>query len=142
MVHKAKLGIALGGGGARGIAHVGVLKVLERENIFPDFIAGTSIGALVGAAYAANPRIADLEKKVIEVLSPDSPNKIPLQNLDWVNWQASLKPNCSAELSPPSSSASDSWPEMRRRKKKLNLGAVCTPSLLYPNLSSVVGSQI
>ena len=98
MVHKVKLGIALGGGGARGIAHVGVLKVLERENIIPDFIAGTSIGALVGAAYAAKPRIADLEKKVIEVLSPDSPNKIPLQNLDWVNWQASLKPNWVSRL--------------------------------------------
>jgi NTE family protein len=69
------------------------LKVLERENILPDFIAGTSIGALVGAAYAANPQIADLEKKVLDALAPDSPNKIPLQNLDWVNWQASLKPN-------------------------------------------------
>ena len=59
MIQKMKLGIALGGGSARGIAHVGVLKVLERENILPGFIAGTSIGALVGAAYAANPRIAD-----------------------------------------------------------------------------------
>jgi NTE family protein len=98
MAYRAKLGIALGGGGARGIAHVGVLKVLERENIFPDFIAGTSIGALVGAAYAANPRIDKLEKKVIEVLAPDSPNKIPLQNLDWVNWQESLKPNWISRL--------------------------------------------
>jgi NTE family protein len=98
MVRRAKLGIALGGGGARGIAHIGVLKVLERENIFPDFITGTSIGALVGAAYAANPRISDLEKRVLEVLAPDSPNKIPLQNLDWVNWQESLKSNWISRL--------------------------------------------
>ena len=91
MNHRAKLGIALGGGGARGIAHVGVLKVLERENVIPDFITGTSIGALVGAAYAANPRGADLEKRVVEVLDPDNPEKIPLQSLERLNWQESLK---------------------------------------------------
>ena len=93
MYQRTKLGIALGGGGARGIAHVGVLKVLERENIHPDFITGTSIGALVGAAYAVNPCAASLEKRILEVLSPQSPEKIPLQNLDRVNWQESSKPN-------------------------------------------------
>ena len=93
MYQRTKLGIALGGGGARGIAHVGVLKVLERKNVHPDFITGTSIGALVGAAYAVNPCAASLEKRVLEVLSPQSPEKIPLQNLDRVNWQESSKPN-------------------------------------------------
>lgn len=91
MVQRAKLGIALGGGSARGIAHVGVLKVLEDEHIFPDFITGASIGLLVGAAYAAKPRISDLEKRVLDVLAPDNPDKIPLANFDWVNWQESLK---------------------------------------------------
>jgi NTE family protein len=47
-----KIGIALSGGGARGIAHIGVLKVLENHGIFPDCIAGTSAGAIVGALYA------------------------------------------------------------------------------------------
>ena len=47
------VGIALGGGGARGIPHLGVLRVLEREGIPVDLVAGTSIGALVGGAYAA-----------------------------------------------------------------------------------------
>jgi NTE family protein len=47
------VGLALGGGAARGWAHVGVIRVLERIDIRPDLVCGTSIGALVGAAYAA-----------------------------------------------------------------------------------------
>jgi len=47
------LGIALGSGGARGLAHVGVLQVLLENGIAPKFVAGTSMGAIVGAAYAA-----------------------------------------------------------------------------------------
>ncbi|MCG2716887.1 MAG: patatin-like phospholipase family protein [Candidatus Marinimicrobia bacterium] len=52
---KKKVGLALGGGGARGLAHVGVLKVLEEEQILIDYIAGTSMGAIIGAMYAQNP---------------------------------------------------------------------------------------
>ncbi|MCI0515224.1 patatin-like phospholipase family protein [candidate division KSB1 bacterium] len=52
---KCKIGLALGGGGARGLAHIGVLKVLEEARIPIDCIAGTSIGALIGALYALNP---------------------------------------------------------------------------------------
>jgi NTE family protein len=48
-----RIGLALGGGFARGLAHVGVLKVLEEEGIVPDFIAGTSVGAVIGAAYCS-----------------------------------------------------------------------------------------
>ena len=49
---KPKIGLALGGGAARGFAHIGVLKVLEREGIKIDYMAGTSIGSLIGAFYA------------------------------------------------------------------------------------------
>ena len=49
-----KLGIALGGGGAKGYAHIGILQVLLENGIEFEIVAGTSIGALVGAAYAAN----------------------------------------------------------------------------------------
>lgn len=49
---KLKVGLALGGGGARGLAHIGVLKVLERENIPIDLITGTSMGAIIGAVYS------------------------------------------------------------------------------------------
>jgi NTE family protein len=55
-----RIGIALGGGGARGWAHIGVLRTLLREGFEPDVIAGTSIGAIVGGAYAAG-RLDELE---------------------------------------------------------------------------------
>jgi NTE family protein len=47
-------GLAFGGGGARGFAHIGVMRVLEREGLKPSVIAGTSMGALVGALFAAD----------------------------------------------------------------------------------------
>ncbi len=61
---KKKIGLALGGGGARGIAHIGVLKVLEKNGIKPDFIAGTSIGAFIGACYCLGMTAEELEKEV------------------------------------------------------------------------------
>jgi NTE family protein len=51
---KKKIGLALGGGAARGLAHIGVLEVLKKEGIPIDLIAGTSAGAIIGAAYAWN----------------------------------------------------------------------------------------
>ena len=58
----ARIGYALGGGGARGLAHIGVMKVLEEHGIYPDVIAGTSMGALVGALYASGLRAGDIER--------------------------------------------------------------------------------
>lgn len=55
-----KIGIALGGGAARGWAHIGVLRALEQAGIVPDIIAGTSIGAVVGGCHAAG-RLDELE---------------------------------------------------------------------------------
>ena len=52
-VRQPKIGLVLGGGGARGFAHVGVIKVLESHGISPDIIVGTSVGSAVGALYAA-----------------------------------------------------------------------------------------
>ncbi len=59
---RPKIGLALGGGGARGAAHVGVLKVLEKEGIKFDYITGTSIGAIVGGLYDAGVPLTDLEE--------------------------------------------------------------------------------
>ena len=55
------IGLALGGGFARGIAHIGVLKVLEEEGIPVRVVTGTSVGALIGAAYCSGLSIAELE---------------------------------------------------------------------------------
>ena len=61
MRRKLRLGLALGAGSARGWAHIGVIRALEERGIKPDIICGTSIGALVGAAYASG-ELARLEK--------------------------------------------------------------------------------
>ncbi|WP_434641964.1 patatin-like phospholipase family protein [Thermoanaerobacterium thermosaccharolyticum] len=61
---RPKVGLILGGGAARGYAHLGVLKKLEEKNIPIDFIIGTSIGALIGAIYASG---NDLEKIIKDV---------------------------------------------------------------------------
>ena len=58
--HRLKIGIALGGGAARGWSHIGMLRVLASAGIVPDVVAGTSIGAVVGGCYAAG-KLDDLE---------------------------------------------------------------------------------
>lgn len=66
---RPKIGLVLGGGGARGAAHIGVLRVLERERIPIDYVAGTSMGAIVGGLYASG-------------LSADQIEQV-LNNIDW-----------------------------------------------------------
>jgi NTE family protein len=61
---RPKIGLVLSGGGARGAAHVGVIKALEEMRIPIDYIAGTSIGALIGASYASGTPIAELEERL------------------------------------------------------------------------------
>ena len=56
------IGVALGGGFARGIAHIGVLKVLEQEGVPVRLVAGTSVGALIGASYCSGLSIAEMEE--------------------------------------------------------------------------------
>ena len=58
---KPMLGIALGGGGARGFAHIGVLKILEGEGIEPQLMAGTSMGAVIAALYANGMSAREIE---------------------------------------------------------------------------------
>jgi NTE family protein len=60
-----KIGYALGGGAARGLSHIGVLKVLHEYGISPDIIAGTSIGSIIGALYAGGYDPDDMEKIVL-----------------------------------------------------------------------------
>jgi NTE family protein len=60
---RPKVGLVLSGGGARGLAHVGVLKVLERERVPVDVVAGTSMGAIVGGLYASGMTVEDIERE-------------------------------------------------------------------------------
>jgi len=66
---RPKIGLVLGGGGARGVAHIGILKVLEENNVPVDYIAGTSMGAIVGGLYASG-------------LSPERIEEI-FNEMDW-----------------------------------------------------------
>ncbi|MBU2082390.1 patatin-like phospholipase family protein [Patescibacteria group bacterium] len=72
--HSAKyetIGLALGGGAAKGIAHIGVIKALEKAGIGIDFISGTSMGALVGGYYAATKDIHSLETLILNIRKKD-----------------------------------------------------------------------
>lgn len=64
---SAKMGYALGGGGARAFAHIGVLKVLEENGIQPDYICGTSMGAVIGALYAQGYDAQSIQDKLLKV---------------------------------------------------------------------------
>ena len=68
---KVKVGLSLGGGAARGFAHVGVLAALEREGLRPSLVAGSSIGAVVGALYCSGRRADEIRR----ILSEQSPSR-------------------------------------------------------------------
>jgi len=65
--NKVKIGYALGGGAARGLSHIGVLKVLEEFGIFPDVIAGTSMGAIIGALYAGGHSAREIKRLALDL---------------------------------------------------------------------------
>jgi NTE family protein len=79
MRRKLRLGLALGSGSSRGWAHIGVIRALEERGIKPDLVCGTSIGALVGAAYASG-ELDRLEKWVTGLAWT---NVVRLMDLTW-----------------------------------------------------------
>jgi NTE family protein len=86
VTHK-RFGLALGSGGARGSAHVGVLKVLEENGLAPDIIAGTSMGAEVGGAYAAGASIEDIAAVWREMSTARFMRAI-LPTVPWSGWSS------------------------------------------------------
>lgn len=76
--HTPSLGLALGSGAARGLAHIGVLKVLEEARIPISFITGTSMGAFVGAMYASGVPVEQMEQVALEI--------------DWISMAKLLDP--------------------------------------------------
>ncbi|MGZ8273670.1 MAG: patatin-like phospholipase family protein [Burkholderiaceae bacterium] len=64
---RPKIGLVLSGGGARGAAHVGVLKVLEELRVPVDLIVGTSMGSIVGASYASGNSLAEMERDIATI---------------------------------------------------------------------------
>ena len=81
---RPKIGLVLGGGGAKGAAHIGVLKVLEEQKIPVDYIAGTSMGAIVGALYASGLTADELEKVITAIDWKDVFSGDPdRRDIDW-----------------------------------------------------------
>lgn len=64
---RKKIGLALGSGGARGVAHVGVIKALEEEGIKPDYITGCSMGSVVGGCYAAGMSVEEMYETFMQI---------------------------------------------------------------------------
>lgn len=79
--HPPKLGIALGGGGTRGAAHIGVLRVLEQEGIKPDIIVGNSMGSIIGSLYCAGVPLDKIEELVVDgrLRKAYAPLPVPIQ---------------------------------------------------------------
>ena len=76
---KPKIGVAFGGGGARGFTHIGVIKAFEEYGLKFDYVAGTSVGSIMGAAYAAGKSWQQLYNIAKDVKVKDiRTNKIPL----------------------------------------------------------------
>lgn len=86
---ELKIGLALGGGGARGFCHVGVLKALEENGIKPYAIAGTSMGAVVGGIYASGLTLSEMD----DAISQMSMNKIADLNIFQIYRGSFLKGN-------------------------------------------------
>ena len=72
MYKNLKIGLALGGGGARGACHIGVLKILEDNGIIPDVIAGTSAGSMIGAMYASEMNAHIVEQKYMKHIQSEN----------------------------------------------------------------------
>ena len=87
-IARPKIGLVLSGGGAKGAAHIGVLKVLEQNHIPIDYIAGTSIGAYVGGLYALGYSADEIEKLMLETdWNKGYSDVIPRQSLSYRDKQ-------------------------------------------------------
>ncbi|MBU1078493.1 MAG: patatin-like phospholipase family protein [Spirochaetes bacterium] len=67
IIRKQKIGLALGSGGAKGISHIGVLEVLEKNQLVPDEISGCSIGAIIGALYASGVSLRTIKQIALKI---------------------------------------------------------------------------
>ncbi len=97
-VYSQKVGVVLSGGGAKGVAHIGVLRALEDEGIPIDYIAGTSMGAIIGGLYAIGWSTQEMEKVILSdefaqwtsgVIGDEHKYyfKDPNPNASWINFR-------------------------------------------------------
>src|SRR5512136_1459516 len=87
----SKIGLALGGGGAKGFAHLGVIRALEALHIRPDLVVGTSAGGIIGAMVAAGLGVDQIEAGIraasLAVLAAREPSRLGLVGRDkFARW--------------------------------------------------------
>jgi len=87
MAKRPSIGLALGGGAHFGVAHIGVIAVLEREGLRPDYVSGTSAGAMVAAAYASGVSVAEMKRLA--------------QGLNWKSLQRAVFPRLALTSNEP-----------------------------------------
>jgi len=96
---RPKIGLVLSGGGAKGAAHIGVLKVLEQNNVPIDYIVGTSIGSYVGGLYALGYRVDEVEKIMLSLPWNDGYSDfIPRKSLQFEDKKSRDQYNISVRL--------------------------------------------
>jgi NTE family protein len=96
-VQPMKLGVALGGGGVRGLAHVPILQVLDDLQMRPSLIAGTSMGAIVGALYASGTSAREIREVIAKrlILKNDTWRDLIEKREDLLKWVHAFKPDFS-----------------------------------------------
>ncbi len=104
------LGLALSGGGFRGLAHIGVLRALERYGLQPDFLAGTSAGSLIGALYASGKTTYEIEAIALKVFWPSL-----LRTQDIRSFSRKYLPRTFEELAVPLRVAVTELPSWKTR---------------------------
>jgi len=105
MAHKLRIGLALGSGGARGLAHAGVLEALEEAGIRPDLVAGTSMGSIVGGLYAHEPDPARVWQRLEAYVG----------NEDFASYWAPFVPRNEEEARDPQSRLTGIFDYMQRK---------------------------
>ena len=86
---KPKVGIVLAGGGARGLAHIGVLKVLEEAGFDAEIVGGTSMGAVIGGLYAMGYDAKTMEEQLAKLNWDELMNRVPIPQTQPIeNWNA------------------------------------------------------
>src|SRR5690606_20440119 len=92
-LHAQKVGLVMSGGAAKGLAHIGVLKALEENEIPVDYIVGTSMGGIIGACYAAEMSPAETEQMELSEYFLRLVNGLPEQGLNYYYHESSPRPN-------------------------------------------------
>ncbi len=105
MIGSQTIGLALGSGGARGLAHAGVLQALEEAGIRPHLVAGTSMGSIVGGLYAQDPDPAKVWRRLEAYVS----------NEEFASYWAPFVPKDENEARDPQSRLVDVFDFMQRK---------------------------